>query len=68
MCARLQVPQAWHSSSTLVHEASLGVTRALLDSGKAKSYTDAAPQWRDYFYKLIDEQEVSSQRFQLTLA
>ncbi|GAA5981490.1 hypothetical protein JCM10908_004126 [Rhodotorula pacifica] len=52
-----QVPQAWHSSSTLVHEAALGVSRALLDSGKAHSWSEAAPQWRDFFYKLIDEQE-----------
>ncbi|KWU46773.1 hypothetical protein RHOSPDRAFT_31591 [Rhodotorula sp. JG-1b] len=52
-----QVPQAWHSSSTLVHEASLGVSRALIDSGKVQTWAEAGPQWRDFFYKLIDEQE-----------
>lgn len=52
-----QVPQAWHSSATLVHEASLGVSRALIDSGKVQTWAEAGPQWRDFFYKLIDEQE-----------
>lgn len=55
-----QVPQPWHASSTLVHEAALGVTRALLDSGKVKSHEEAMPQWREYFYHLIDEQEVGT--------
>ncbi|GAA5955208.1 hypothetical protein JCM8115_001882 [Rhodotorula mucilaginosa] len=52
-----QVPQAWHSSATLVHEAALGVSRALMDSGKVQTWAEAGPQWRDFFYKLIDEQE-----------
>ncbi|GAA5861381.1 hypothetical protein JCM3774_000230 [Rhodotorula dairenensis] len=52
-----QVPQAWHSSATLVHEAALGVSRALVDSGKVQSWAEAGPKWKEYFYKLIDEQE-----------
>lgn len=56
----VQVPQPWHASSTLVHEAALGVTRALLDSGKVKSHEEAMPQFREYFYHLIDEQEVGT--------
>lgn len=33
-----------------------------MDSGKVQTWAEAAPQWRAFFYKLIDEQEVRGHR------
>ncbi|GAA6051918.1 hypothetical protein JCM3770_006575 [Rhodotorula araucariae] len=52
-----QVPQSWHSSSTLVHEAALGASKALVDAGKTYEDPDVQQVWAKYFYKLIDGQE-----------
>ncbi|KDE09646.1 hypothetical protein MVLG_00052 [Microbotryum lychnidis-dioicae p1A1 Lamole] len=54
-----QVPQPWHSSSTLVHEAVLGFSKVLVDSGKS-SYSDpkVGDKFRAFFYALMDGQKV----------
>ncbi|BGP36312.1 hypothetical protein JCM10450v2_000208 [Rhodotorula kratochvilovae] len=52
-----QVPQSWHSSSTLVHEAALGASKALVDAGKSYQDVDVQQAWSKYFYTLIDGQE-----------
>lgn len=53
-----QVPQPWHSSSTLVHEAALAASKVLVDSGKQYSDPAVKHAWAKYFYALIDGQEV----------
>ncbi|TNY19852.1 hypothetical protein DMC30DRAFT_378401 [Rhodotorula diobovata] len=52
-----QVPQPWHSSSTLVHEAALAASKVLVDSGKQYSDPAVKHAWAKYFYALIDGQE-----------
>ncbi|BGP28451.1 hypothetical protein JCM10296v2_000184 [Rhodotorula toruloides] len=52
-----QVPQSWHSSSTIVHEAALGASKALVDSGKSFQDTEVKQKWKDFFFKLMDGQE-----------
>ncbi|GAA5898589.1 hypothetical protein JCM5296_005935 [Sporobolomyces johnsonii] len=53
-----QVVQPWHSSSTLVHEAALGVSKVLTDQGSA-SFDDpkVVSKFQEYFFKLMDKQE-----------
>jgi len=53
------VPQPWHASSTLVHEAALSVSKTLVDQGKSYSDQDVVEQWQKYFFELMDKQEVS---------
>ncbi|CEQ38771.1 SPOSA6832_00230 [Sporobolomyces salmonicolor] len=52
------VVQPWHSSSTLVHEAALGVSKVLTDKGTA-SFDDpkVVSKFQEYFFKLMDKQE-----------
>ncbi|GAA6059076.1 hypothetical protein JCM10212_002047 [Sporobolomyces blumeae] len=52
-----QVPQPWHASSTLVHEAALGVSKTLVDQGRSFSDPDVVAKFQDYFFALMDEQE-----------
>ncbi|GAA5845910.1 hypothetical protein JCM5353_008420 [Sporobolomyces roseus] len=52
-----QIPQPWHASSTLVHEAALGVSKTLVDQGKSYSDQDVVEQWQKYFFELMDKQE-----------
>ncbi|GAA5982223.1 hypothetical protein JCM11641_006231 [Rhodosporidiobolus odoratus] len=52
-----QVPQPWHASSTLVHEAALGVSKTLVDAGASFQDEDVAARFQQFFAKLIDGQE-----------
>ncbi|GAA5855029.1 hypothetical protein JCM8547_002351 [Rhodosporidiobolus lusitaniae] len=52
-----QVPQPWHSSSTLVHEAALGVSRVLVDAGASFQDANVAARFQEFFGKLIDGQD-----------
>ncbi|GAA5985384.1 hypothetical protein JCM5350_005167 [Sporobolomyces pararoseus] len=52
-----QVPQPWHASSTLVHEAALGVSKTLVEGGKSFSDQDVIKAWQKFFFELMDKQE-----------
>ncbi|GAA5845539.1 hypothetical protein JCM3766R1_000776 [Sporobolomyces carnicolor] len=52
-----QVPQPWHASSTLVHEAALGVSKTLVEGGKSFSDQDVVDNFQKYFFALMDKQE-----------
>ncbi|GAA5907996.1 ABC transporter ATP-binding protein [Sporobolomyces salmoneus] len=53
-----QVPQPWHASSTLVHEAALGVSKTLAEgSNKSFADQDVVEQWQKFFFELMDRQE-----------
>ncbi|GAA5965495.1 hypothetical protein JCM3765_003306 [Sporobolomyces pararoseus] len=52
-----QVPQPWHASSTLVHEAALGISKTLVEGGKSFSDQDAVKGWQKFFFELMDKQE-----------
>jgi hypothetical protein len=56
----LIVPQPWHASSTLVHEAALGLSKTLVEGGKSFSDEDVVKKWQSYFFELMDKQEVRS--------
>ncbi|GAA5922673.1 uncharacterized protein JCM15063_003385 [Sporobolomyces koalae] len=53
-----QVPQPWHASSTLVHEAALGVSKTLAES-RSNSFADkqVVENWQKFFFELMDKQE-----------
>ncbi|GAA6018265.1 hypothetical protein JCM11491_005130 [Sporobolomyces phaffii] len=52
-----QVPQPWHAASTLVHEAALGVSKTLVDTGKSFGDAEVVQNWQKYFFELMDKQE-----------
>ncbi|GAA6002598.1 hypothetical protein JCM10207_007583 [Rhodosporidiobolus poonsookiae] len=52
-----QVPQSWHSSSTLVHEAALGVSKTLVDAGASFQDDDVGVKFRTFFSALIDPEQ-----------
>ncbi|GAA5945518.1 hypothetical protein JCM3775_004186 [Rhodotorula graminis] len=54
-----QVPQPWHASSTLVHEAALAASKVFVDSSSSATYSDPDVKhaWKTYFYALIDGQD-----------
>ncbi|GAA5827139.1 hypothetical protein JCM11251_001135 [Rhodosporidiobolus azoricus] len=52
-----QVPQPWHASSTLVHEAALGVSQSLVDGGASFQDDKVGVAFRAFWDKLIDHQE-----------
>ncbi|GAA6009007.1 DsbA family protein [Rhodotorula paludigena] len=52
-----QVPQPWHASSTLVHEAALGVSKTLVDAGASFSDVEVHDKFKQFFYRLMDGQE-----------
>ncbi|GAA5920020.1 hypothetical protein JCM6882_001707 [Rhodosporidiobolus microsporus] len=52
-----QVPQPWHASSTLVHEAALGVSQSLVDGGASFQDKKVGAAFRQFWDKLIDGQD-----------
>ncbi|BGP12331.1 hypothetical protein JCM10213_003863 [Rhodosporidiobolus nylandii] len=52
-----QVPQPWHSSSTLVHEAALGVSKSLVDGGASFQDKVVVDKFQQFFAKLLDGQD-----------
>ncbi|KAL8286210.1 hypothetical protein RQP46_004698 [Phenoliferia psychrophenolica] len=54
-----QLPQPWHSSSTLVHEAVLGVSKVAAEASASKSYAEPAvvTSFQRFFFKLMDGQK-----------
>lgn len=57
-----QTPQPWHASSTLVHEAVLGVSKVAAEASATKSYaeTGVVRATQQFFFKLIDGQKVGT--------
>ncbi|GAA6041605.1 hypothetical protein JCM8097_007764 [Rhodosporidiobolus ruineniae] len=52
-----QVPQPWHASSTLVHEAALGVSKSLVDGGASFQDDKVGIAFRAFWDALIDKQD-----------
>ncbi|KAI5477037.1 thioredoxin-like fold domain protein [Pseudohyphozyma bogoriensis] len=54
-----QVPQPWHASSTIVHEAALAVSKSVAEPGDVKSYgkPEVISLFQKFFFKLMDEQK-----------